>query len=80
MIIFEDKNLVYIDVKDSGKGIPSGNFETVFNTGYSTKKRGWGLGLALSRRIIQTYHKGKLFVKDSVIDKGTTFRIILKQG
>lgn len=80
LIIFEDKNLVYIDVKDSGKGIPSGNFETVFNTGYSTKKRGWGLGLALSRRIIQAYHKGKLFVKDSVIDKGTTFRIILKQG
>ena len=79
-IIFEDKGHVCIDIKDSGKGIPSGSFETIFNTGYSTKKRGWGLGLALSRRIIQTYHKGKLFVKESALEKGSTFRIILKQA
>ncbi len=66
-----------IDVKDNGKGIPSSKFKTVFKPGYSTKQRGWGLGLSLCKRIIENYHKGKLFVKESVLGKGTTFRMIL---
>lgn len=71
-------NRVYVDVKDSGKGIPQGKFNTVFRPGYSTKKRGWGLGLSLAKRIIEEFHGGKIFVKDSVAGKGTTFRIALK--
>lgn len=66
-----------IDVSDTGKGIPKSRFNSVFQPGYSTKKRGWGLGLSLTKRIIENYHKGKIFVKSSVIGKGTTFRILL---
>ncbi len=71
---------IHIDVEDSGKGIPKSRLKMVFNPGYTTKKRGWGLGLSLSERIIKKYHKGKIFVKSSVIDKGTTFRIILRKS
>jgi len=70
---------VVIDVSDTGKGIIKKNIPLVFNPGFTTKKRGWGLGLSLSRRIIQQYHKGELFVKQSDPGKGTTFRIILKK-
>ncbi len=70
---------VIIDVSDTGKGIPKSKFETVFNPGFTTKKRGWGLGLSLVKRIIEEYHKGKIFVKHSEINKGTTFRIILNK-
>lgn len=70
-----EKNTVWIEVKDTGKGIARKNFKTVFNPGYTTKKRGWGLGLTLVKRIIEEYHGGKIFVKESEIDKGTTFRI-----
>ena len=73
----EDKNFVHIDVKDTGSGIPPNKFKTVFQPGFTTKKRGWGLGLSLARRIIQEYHSGKIFVKESVKDKGTTFRVSL---
>jgi signal transduction histidine kinase len=69
---------VYVDVKDSGKGIPSGKFNTVFRPGFSTKKRGWGLGLSLAKRIVEEFHGGKIFVKESSVGKGTTFRIVLK--
>ena len=69
---------VYIDVTDSGKGIPRSKFETVFQPGYTTRKRGWGLGLSLTRRMVENYHKGQIFVKDSELGKGTTFRIVLK--
>lgn len=72
-----DKNIAYIEVKDTGKGIPRKNFKTVFNPGFTTKKRGWGLGLTLVKRIIQEYHGGKIFVKQSEPGKGTTFRIEL---
>lgn len=72
-----EKNRIYIDFKDTGKGIARKNFKNVFNPGYTTKKRGWGLGLTLVKRIIEEYHGGKIFVKDSEIDKGTTFRIEL---
>lgn len=68
---------VFIDLTDSGKGIPSGKFKTVFKPGFSTKKRGWGLGLSLAKRIIEDYHKGKIFVLKSKINEGTTFRIML---
>lgn len=69
---------VFVDVKDSGKGIPSGKFKTVFRPGYSTKKRGWGLGLSLAKRIVEEFHGGKIFVKESAPGKGTTFRIQFK--
>lgn len=74
--VFTDNGKVVLDVKDTGKGIPKGDFNTVFQPGYSTKKRGWGLGLTLSKRIIEQYHKGKIFVKASS-PAGTTFRIVL---
>ncbi len=70
---------VYIDVQDTGKGIPKSRYKTIFNPGYTTKKRGWGLGLSLVKRIIEEYHGGKIFVKKSEINKGTTFRIILNE-
>jgi signal transduction histidine kinase len=66
-----------IDITDSGKGISAMNITKVFNPGFTTKKRGWGLGLSLSKRIVQHYHKGKLFIKWSELNKGTCFRIIL---
>jgi nitrogen-specific signal transduction histidine kinase len=68
---------VIIDVSDTGKGMPKSKFKTVFEPGFTTKQRGWGLGLSLTKRIIENYHSGKIFVKNSVLDKGTTFRIIL---
>jgi signal transduction histidine kinase len=70
---------VYIDVQDSGKGIPSYQVKSIFNPGFTTKKRGWGLGLSLSKRIIEKYHHGSIFVKQSEVGKGTTFRIILRR-
>ncbi|MEA5404689.1 ATP-binding protein [Arcicella sp. DC2W] len=70
-------NKIAIDIKDSGKGISKQNLSKVFNPGFSTKKRGWGLGLTLAKRIIENYHDGKLFVKQSELNKGTTFRILL---
>ena len=67
----------YIDVSDTGKGIPRKNFKTVFNPGFTSKKRGWGLGLTLAKRIIEQYHAGRIFVKNSTPGVGTTFRIEL---
>ena len=74
-----EKQQIYIDIKDTGKGIARKNFKTVFNSGYTTKKRGWGLGLTLAKRIIEDYHAGRIYVKDSEVGKGTTFRIELKR-
>jgi hypothetical protein len=70
---------VIIDVSDTGKGIPKAYYEKVFKPGFSTKKRGWGLGLSLAKRIIEDYHKGRLYVKSSELTKGTTFRILLRK-
>jgi len=70
---------IYIDICDTGKGVPKSKFKAVFNPGYTTKKRGWGLGLSLTKRIIENYHKGKIFIKSSEINKGTCFRIVLKK-
>jgi signal transduction histidine kinase len=75
----ENPQDIYIDIKDSGKGISVTNIRQVFKPGFTTKKRGWGLGLSLSKRIIEQYHKGELFVKQSDLGKGTTFRIVLKK-
>ena len=77
--IIEEEHIVNIDITDTGKGIPRNMFRTIFNPGYTSKKRGWGLGLSLSKRIINDYHKGKIFVKNSATGKGTTFRIVLKK-
>jgi len=68
---------IVIDITDSGKGIPKNHFKKVFEPGFSTKQRGWGLGLTLTKRIVEVYHKGKIFVKASEAGKGTTFRILL---
>ncbi|MBL0305574.1 MAG: HAMP domain-containing histidine kinase [Chitinophagaceae bacterium] len=77
--IHEDAKSVHIDITDTGKGISKQNTARVFKPGFTTKKRGWGLGLSLSRRIIKHYHKGEIFVKHSELGKGTTFRIVLKK-
>ena len=71
----EDGKFATIDISDTGAGIPANKFKTIFEPGYSTKKRGWGLGLSLAKRIIESYHKGKIFVKNSTINEGTTFTI-----
>jgi signal transduction histidine kinase len=74
-----NKEEIAIDISDTGKGIPRANWQKVFKPGVSTKKRGWGLGLTLAKRIVEEYHDGKLFVKHSEVGKGTTFRIVLKK-
>lgn len=75
----EEGNSVIMDVTDTGKGIARRNLQTVFKPGYTTKKRGWGLGLSLAKRIIEEYHHGKIFVAESQVGVGTTFRIIMKK-
>lgn len=77
--IGDKESNVFIDITDTGKGISKKNIKKVFNPGFTTKKRGWGLGLSLAHRIIEEYHKGKIYVKHSEINKGTTFRIELKK-
>lgn len=75
--IAQENNHTTIDISDTGKGLPRNKFKTIFKPGYTTKSRGWGLGLSLAQRIIQEYHHGKISVKSSEIDKGTTIRISL---
>lgn len=75
--VYNSDQYTCIDLADSGKGIPSSKWKTVFQPGYTTKKRGWGLGLSLAKRIIESYHNGKIFVKHSSAEKGTTFTIQL---
>jgi signal transduction histidine kinase len=79
IFLSDQAQFINLDIKDSGKGIPKSKFKTVFKPGYTTKKRGWGLGLSLTKRIVEEYHKGKIFVKTSEINQGTTFRIILSK-
>lgn len=74
------KEEVFIDISDTGRGIQRSKFDTVFQPGYTTRKRGWGLGLTLTKRIVENYHRGQIFVKDSELGKGTTFRIVLKSS
>jgi len=75
----QTQHAVFIDVADSGSGIPKRKFKSIFKPGYTTKKRGWGLGLSLVKRIVESYHRGKIYVRHSEIGRGTTFRIILKK-
>jgi signal transduction histidine kinase len=78
--VFRRGAKIVIDFSDTGKGISASQKGNVFKPGYSTKKRGWGLGLTLVKRIVENYHHGKIFVKQSVLGKGTTFRIILPEA
>ncbi len=75
--ISKENHTAYIDFSDTGKGLPRNKFKTIFNPGYTTKSRGWGLGLSLAQRIVKEYHHGKITVKSSEIDKGTTIRVSL---
>lgn len=77
--ISSNETSVFIDVKDTGKGIPKSNFKRIFEPGFTTKTRGWGLGLSLSKRIIEEYHNGKIFIVESEPGKGTVIRIVLKR-
>jgi hypothetical protein len=77
--IKQDSNWVFIYIKDNGKGISKSKQSQIFEPGFTSKKRGWGLGLSLAKRIIEEYHKGKIKVFQSEINKGTTFQIALKK-
>lgn len=77
--ITDQKQFVYVDITDTGKGIAKTKFKTVFKPGFTTKSRGWGLGLSLAKRIIENYHLGQIFIKSSEPNKGTTFRIVLRK-
>jgi signal transduction histidine kinase len=79
LTLFEEPQSVAIEVQDTGKGIKKKDLANVFTPGFTTKKRGWGLGLSLARRIVEEYHHGRIFVKQSEVGKGTTFRIELKK-
>ena len=74
----ENNQTIFIDIQDNGKGIPKSKFKDIFAPGYTSKARGWGLGLSLSKRIVETYHRGKIYVKSSEINIGTVFRVELK--
>ena len=76
--VMVNNDAVAIEVSDTGKGIKKKDIGNVFRPGFTTKKRGWGLGLSLAKRIVEEYHHGKIFVKSSEVGKGTTFRIELK--
>jgi len=76
----KDGKMIQIDITDTGKGIPKSMFKKVFYPGFTTKKRGWGLGLTLVKRIIENYHKGKIYVQRSELNVGTTFRIMLPRS
>ena len=79
IVIKDEADVVKIDVSDTGKGIQKADYQTIFNPGFTSKKRGWGLGLTLAQRIVREYHKGKIYVKSSTIGEGTTFRIVLNK-
>jgi signal transduction histidine kinase len=77
--VSDNTQIIYIDISDSGKGVPKAQHKTIFKPGFTTKERGWGLGLSLSKRIMETYHEGKIFILNSEIEKGTTIRLVLKK-
>jgi anti-sigma regulatory factor (Ser/Thr protein kinase) len=79
IVLKENKNRIIIDIEDNGKGLKNHQFKQIFNAGYTTKKRGWGLGLSLAKRVIEEYHDGKLFVLKSKQNQGTTIRILLNK-
>jgi signal transduction histidine kinase len=75
LTLMKEEKVVIVEVQDTGKGIKKKDIKNVFTPGFTTKKRGWGLGLSLAKRIVEEYHRGRIFVKSSEIGKGTTFRI-----
>ncbi len=77
--VTDNTQILYIDFEDNGKGIPKSIQKTIFKPGFTTKRRGWGLGLSLSKRIVEIYHYGKIFVKSSDLNKGTVIRVVLKK-
>lgn len=77
-VVLKNRKNVEIEIKDNGKGIEHKRWKDIFRPGYSTKRRGWGLGLSLSKRIVADYHRGKIFVQESTLDEGSTFKIVLK--
>ena len=79
LTISENQKQIKITVSDTGKGIPKSQYKQIFKPGFKNKKRGWGLGLSLSKRIIEEYHNGKIFVKKSEVNKGTSFQVLLKK-
>ena len=79
LTLTEEPDRVVIEVADNGKGIRKKDIKNVFTPGFTTKQRGWGLGLSLAKRIVEEYHKGRIFVKQSEVGKGTTFRIEMKK-
>lgn len=79
LTVTQSSDKVMVEVEDTGKGIPKSRYKTVFTPGFTTKKRGWGLGLSLAKRIVEEYHKGRIYVKHSEINKGTVFSIELKK-
>jgi signal transduction histidine kinase len=78
--LLEEDDIVAVEVADTGKGIRKKNVKNVFRPGFTTKKRGWGLGLSLAKRIVEEYHKGRIYVKQTEVGRGTTFRIELKNS
>ena len=76
-VVNENNRMITLDISDTGKGIPGSKHKEVFKPGFTTKKRGWGLGLSLAKRIIEEYHKGKIFIKSSRLNEGSTFTIQL---
>jgi len=79
VFVSDQTQFVYIDITDTGKGLPKSMYKRIFQPGFTTKKRGWGLGLSLCKRIIENYHGGRIFVKKSELNVGTTFRIVLNK-
>ena len=79
-MLYEREHSILLDVTDTGKGIDRRTQRRIFQPGFTTKQRGWGLGLSLAKRIIEDYHRGKLFLKASQVGKGSTFRIILEKA
>ena len=77
--VSQDKNKAYVEVSDTGRGIAKSRYKTVFEPGYTTKKRGWGLGLSLAKRIMEQYHDGRIYVKHSELGKGTIFKMELRK-
>lgn len=80
IVLSDNRKELFVDISDTGKGIPRKHFKSIFTPGFTTKKRGWGLGLTLAKRIITNYHRGKIFVKTSALNQGTTIRIVLRKG
>ena len=78
--IMETEKNALIDITDTGKGIPKSAFNKIFNPGFTTKQRGWGVGLSLAKRIVEEYHHGKIFVRNSEVGKGSCIRIVMSKG